>query len=120
MSRVVRQSRPDHGAEYAIYTFGILEADQGGIPGMWEKKASHANQSIAVRQAEDLYNTGQYLKVEIKQKYFDSRKNRNVDLTLKTIGQKKNRSYRKAVAIIFAMICGLVAFGVTYFVGYGG
>ena len=107
------------GSEYAVYTFGIPEQDNVHSR-MWEKKASHAAVDAAVRQAEDLFRTGQYRKIEIKQKYFDRRRNRNVDLTLKTLGQKENRRLRTAVAVALAMASGALAFAVTYFIGYGG
>lgn len=112
MRRAAVHSVSDHAAEYAVYTFGVLEQDRVN-PRMWEKKASHAAMSAALGQAEDLYRTGQYMKVEIKQKYFDRKQNRNIDMTLKTLGQTKTTTLHSAVAIVFAMLCGIAAFGFT-------
>ncbi len=116
MTRSAVQHVADQGTEYAVYTFGVLEQDRIN-PRMWEKKASHAAMSAAISQAEDLFRTGQYMKVEVKQKYFDSKKNRNVDLSLKTIGQKNKLALRSLVAVVFAMLCGFTAFGLIYFLG---
>lgn len=113
-----QQNQAADANEYAIYTFGASQT--GKSARMWEKKASHAAKGAAIRQAEDLYRTGQYARIEIKQKYFDSRKNRNVDLTLKTLGRKDKRYFRTAAVVLAAAICGVAAFGMTYFLGHGG
>ena len=38
--------------------------------------------------AENIFLTGQYGKVEVKQKYFDQKQNRKVDITLKVFESK--------------------------------
>lgn len=119
MGSAQKQVTPAH-TEYVVYTFGQPGQDHPQ-PGIWEKKASHAAIGPAVRQAEELYKTGHYHKVEIKQKYFDQRCNRNIDCTLRTLGQKKRRGdIYAAFAVAFASVCGIVAFVVTYFMLYGG
>ena len=112
MGRTAVQDGSDTGAEYAVYTFGVLDMDQIN-PRMWEKKASHMVRAAAIMQAEELYKTGQYLKVEIKQKYFDKKRNRHVDQTLRTLGLSRRWLLRTVMAVAFAMICGLAAFQAT-------
>lgn len=106
-------------AEYAVYTFGGHGQERRPL-GLWEKKATHPVIATALKQAEELYKTEQYHKVEIKQKYFDPRCNRNIDRTLRTLGQKNSQGVRAAAVVAFASVCGLAAFAVTYFLLYGG
>lgn len=118
MGATIGRTESGRVSEYAVYTYGISDQEHRDSC-IWEKKASHAIKSAAVRQAEDLYRTGQYMKVEIKQKYFDSRKNRNIGLTLKTLQQKKNPALRTVMAIALALIFGFAVFGMIYFPGRG-
>lgn len=104
------QAEKAQGIEYAIYTF---EGAKG--PAKWEKKETRSEMSEALAIAEKMFGSGQYSKIEVKQKYFDKKKNRNIDVTLKVFEGGKKFEINALVIFIFALVCGASAFGITWF-----
>ena len=106
---------PAPGAiEYSVYTF----QKSGGASGdKWNKHDSFGDMTKAVEQAEKLFSTDQYCRVEIKQKYTDPKNNRCVDMTLKTYERKGVRISGTAIALGGAVACGVIAFVTAYLVG---
>jgi hypothetical protein len=110
-SATIHQVDPVQGLEYMIYVF----KDNAG---KWEKNKTLSSLSEAQQQADVLFKTGQYQKVEIKQKFFDKKKNRNIDTTLKVLEQatgKRKREIGIVTIALFAVICGALAFAATWF-----
>ncbi|HEY8192263.1 MAG TPA: hypothetical protein VIG74_07545 [Alphaproteobacteria bacterium] len=106
--------------EYTVYAF---EQDSSGrkIPRRWLRKDTHEDVSAALDQAKTLYGTGQYPRVEIRRKYFDTRCNRHVDMTFKTLGRRQRSVMMGFVAgAVGALACGVAAFTVAYFMNHGG
>lgn len=106
--------------EYTVYAF---EQDSSGrkIPRRWLRKDTHADVSAALDQAKTLYGTGQYPRVEIRRKYFDTRCNRHVDMTFKTLGRRHGNVFMQFLAgAVGALACGVAAFAVAYFMNHGG
>lgn len=102
----------DLGIEYSIYTFDMPVSGQKN---KWEKQDVKTEMADAMAAAEKLFKSGKYHKVEVKQKYFDKKKNRNIDMTLKVYEAKAKKEINVVAIFLFAIICGGIAFAVTYF-----
>lgn len=106
----------EQGIEYTIYTFDHASAGQKRNA-RWQKQQSFADMAQALKKAESLYKSGKFHKVEVKQKYFDTKKNRNVDTVLRIYESDGKKNGGALYVLIFAVLCGLAAFGVTYYLG---
>lgn len=107
-------SEKDQGIEYSVYTFEKTKnpADQN----KWHKQGSQSDMAKALIFAEQLFDSGQYSKVEVKQKYFDKKQDRNVDITLKIYEDGKQKSEVNVfVILLFAIACGAAAFTTTLY-----
>ncbi len=114
MSAVAQSAGKEQGIEYSIYTFNMPVSGQKNA-NEWEKQDTKTERSDAISTAEKLLSSGKYSKVEIKQKYFDKKKNRNIDMTLKTYEAKPKMEINAFMILVFAIVCGGLAFAVTYF-----
>lgn len=95
--------------EYNIYSYSNDDSPRA----CWQKCGSADKAESAIIHAERLFRSGQFKKVEVKQKYFDSKARRNVDQTWKVFERRKAiRLSSKSVA--FAGISAIVAFVATY------
>lgn len=104
----------DQGIEYSVYTFEKTKnpSDQN----KWHKQGTQTDMGLAISAAERLFESGQYAKVEVKQKYFDKKQNRIVDVTLKVFQeQKKKKEINVFVIFLFAIACGAAAFTTTLY-----
>lgn len=107
------QSGAAQGIEYTIYTY---ETGSDGKE-RWQKESVLNDMDKALRNAEQLIDKGPYRKVEVKQKYFDKKTNRVVDMTLKTY-ESNRKDYQGLVVVLcflFAVLCGAGAFAAAYF-----
>ncbi len=119
MGKPVAQASAEQGIEYTIYTFDY--PDKGKTSdNKWEKQGTLHEMKEALDKAEELYKSGEYHKIEVKQKYFDKKKNRNIDMTLKILEKKKKREITALMVMVFAVLCGSIAFGVTYLLSQNG
>lgn len=108
-----RKIEQAQGIEYAIYTFE--KTPSGGKNGnAWERHDVRGDMQAALVQAESLFGSGLYRKVEIRQKYFDNKKNRHIDMVLKTMELRKKKEINLLAVFAFALLCGAAAFGATY------
>ena len=104
----------DSGIEFSIYTF---EKDQN----RWQKHSVTNDMHKAIAAAEKLLDSGQYEKIEVKQKYFDKKTNRTVDVSLKTlVGKKKSKVLPIVALLLLALLAGGGAFAAAYFLTRGG
>ena len=113
MAKSIGQVDPLQGIEYTVYTYGQAGVDDKKSA-KWEKHNTKTEMAAAIAEAEKLYKSGKYKKVEVKQKYFDKKKNRNLDTTLKVYEHGKKREINIVMILLFAIVCGAIAFGVTY------
>lgn len=67
--------------EYMIYTFDLPSDGQRG-QNRWHRYAALADEDLALAQAQILSDTKKYHRVEVKKKYFDTKKGRAMDATL--------------------------------------
>lgn len=105
-------SSAEQSIEYSIYVHHHPAAKKS--PG-WEMVGETNNMKEAMNKAESLHASGNYHKVEIKQKYFDPKNNRKIDMTLKVLESRAKRQIGLVTILLFALICGAAAFGLTVF-----
>lgn len=112
-TQTARESSKAANIEYTVYTFQRDSGAKGQE--RWQKQNSTSDMSQAMQQAESLFASGSFCKVEIKQKYTDPKNNRVVDMTLKIFEGKVKRSLGAGAMAGLAALGGVLAFGVTYF-----
>lgn len=79
---MTRAALPVTPVEYLIYTFEFQrEGKRGRSP--WHRYAALADEELALAQAQILSDTHKYRRVEVKKKYFDPKRGRAVDATLR-------------------------------------
>ena len=86
--------------EYSVYTFDI---PSGKGQSKWTKHSTQPEMDDALKQAEDLVQTGKFLKIEVKKKFFDQKTNRIVDMTLKTFDSKPPSGYGSHLIVFFIL-----------------
>lgn len=120
MNKPSKQTDALQGIEYSVHTTAMPEDGQKS-GGREEKQGVFTDLDEAGREAETFLKTGKYQTVEIKQKYFDKKKNREVEVSLKTLEKKVKvkREIGVVTITIIAVLCGLIAFGITYFLSNG-
>ena len=96
------------GIEYTIYARGQDSAKA-------EKQDTKTEMTDALAAAEELFKSGKYLKVEVRQRYFDKKQNREIDTVLKAFEGRKKLEINAAMMFVLALLCGGLAFGATYF-----
>jgi hypothetical protein len=80
-------SAPGNALEYTIYVFRKPE-NRNEPAGRWLRHSTMASLAQARKRALVLFRSGDYHRVEIKQKLFDKRQKRAIDITLKVIEQE--------------------------------
>ncbi len=100
--------------EYTIYTFDMPTPKQKG-DNSWKKHSSLLDMARAIREAESLYQSRKYQKIEVKKKFFDRKKNRTVDMTLKIFESKPRRYYNILYGVLGAILGMLGAFAASFF-----
>lgn len=114
MADAAAQQEQDQGIEFSVYTYEKAKAS--GDQTKWHKQGTQTQMADAISAAEKLFNSGQYSKVEVKQKYFDKKQNRNIDVTLKVFQEKKQKAEVNVfVILLFAVACGAAAFTATLY-----
>lgn len=104
--------------EYTIYTFDMPVAKKKGDIN-WKKHSTITDMAKAMAEAETLLETRKFQKIEVKKKFFDQKKNRAVDMTLKVYEAKPKKDLTIPLAAACAMIGGGGAFAAAYFLTAG-
>ena len=102
------------GIEYTIYTFDMPTAKQKS-DNSWKKHATLEDMGKAMAEAENLHQSQKFQKVEVKKKFFDQKKNRTVDMTLKVFEANPKKDYTILLVSLLAVICGIGAFAASFF-----
>lgn len=102
-------SAKDSSIEYTVIT---TDAKTGAA----QAQGMTNEMDKAISSAEKLLTTGDYAKIEIRQKYFDKKANRQVEGTLKTLEYKKPSSILPLVGLmLLAVAAGGGSFAGAYF-----
>ncbi|HEU4839339.1 MAG TPA: hypothetical protein VFS88_08015 [Micavibrio sp.] len=102
------------GIEYTIYTFDMPTPKQKG-ENSWKKHATLEDMTKAMSEAESLLQTQKFQKIEVKKKFFDQKKNRIVDMTLKVFETTPKKDYTILIVSILAVLGALGAFAASFF-----
>lgn len=104
--------------EYTIYTFDMPQPKQKG-ENSWKKHSSLDDMTRAISEAESLHETRKYQKIEVKKKFFDQKKNRTVDMTLKVYESRPKKDYTTVFLILLAVFGTVGAFAASFFLTRG-
>lgn len=104
--------------EYNIYTFDMPNGKKKG-DAKWKLTKTLNDMNAAMKEAENLHQSKKFHKVEVKQKFFDEKKNRTVDMTLKSFEQKPPSNLGLYIALVGSVAAGVIAFAATYFLTGG-
>lgn len=113
MSQTAAAKPGEQSIEYSIYVYHHPVAQKGTAPEL--VGAATANMKDAIKKAEGLHASGNYHKVEVKQKYIDPKNNRQIEMTLKMLEFRPKKPLGVGVILLFTLICGAAAFGLTVF-----
>ena len=104
--------KPANDPEYSIYVYHNAETRKEG-QNDWEKKDTTTDFLKALRDARKLNTTGEYQKIEVKKKYYDSRIERSFETTLKSFEKNPARiDIDTPALLIFALACSLALLAV--------
>ncbi|MCD8496980.1 MAG: hypothetical protein LRZ85_02175 [Alphaproteobacteria bacterium] len=113
MAQAATNQATEQSIEYSIYVHHHPASKKDRD---WEMIGdTTTNMKEAMKKAEGLHASGNYHKVEIKQKYFDPKNNRQIDMTLKVLEGKAKKQMSLVTIILFTLVCGAAAFGATVF-----
>ncbi len=73
--------------EYNIYSY----SNDDNPRACWQKCGSADEAQSAALHAENLFNSGAFSKVEVKQRYYDSKSQRNIDETWRVFEHEQTR-----------------------------
>jgi len=102
--------------EYTIYTYDMPTPKQKG-DNSWKKHSTGQDMGKAMEEAEQLSETKKFQKVEVKKKFFDQKKNRTVDMTLKVFETERRKDYSILIITVLTVVAGLAAFAASFFFG---
>lgn len=91
-ARVTRESY-----EYIVYTFQRCNKKHQD---KWQLQESFENEREAMFVAKNLFDSGQFCRVEVKEKYTDSLHGHISDTTLKIFERKSGMSFQKFLTLI--------------------
>lgn len=108
MAHLMVKAHPDSHSEYAVY---IYHRPENQIEGQsdWEMRSVSRDLKAAMSEAQRLYQSENFQKVEIKQRVLDPRTQVTSDMTLKVLepGERLER-------LMLCLLCGLVlCFGLS-------
>ena len=98
--------------EYNIYSY----SNDDNPRACWQKCGSASHAESAVIHAENLFSTGQFSKIEVKQRYYDPRAQRNIDETWRVFehADKKMRpSWLTSVAFGTAVVLLVASYAMS-------
>lgn len=97
--------------EYAVYTFKPSQDDRKGRTPMWYLKSSTSNKNEALKQAEKLYRSRDYERVEVQQKIFDPRMKAYTSSTLRIYTEPSANSIVLCLILASAALSGAALLG---------
>ena len=103
----------NNSLEYTIYTFD--DHQNKTRKANWQKHSTSTDMHKAVQEAQGLFDTNQFCKVEVKKKYFDPKNERTVDMSIKVLERKPKRTINVATILIGGLVLAIIAFLATYY-----
>lgn len=99
--------------DYTIYSTEMPGAGQS--PGAAQAGEQTSDMDKALKNAEQLFSTGKFLKVEVKKKYTEEKTGRQIEITLKVFEGKVKKDRSVLILSIVAVLAGAGAFSGAYF-----
>ncbi|MGZ9108415.1 MAG: hypothetical protein ACXW4B_06295 [Micavibrio sp.] len=98
--------------EYTIYTF----QREAGVKSQarWHKQDTLCDMNLALEKAGSLFDSGDFCKVEIKQKYTDPKNQRVIDTTVKVLERKTGKFFGAGLMALMAVLGGGLAFALSF------
>lgn len=75
--------------EYSVYTFDLPSSAPRKGDTSWKRIFSSLDRDQAMHEARALLESRKFQRIEIKEKFFDTRQNRTVDRTFKVLEAKR-------------------------------
>jgi hypothetical protein len=102
----------DMQTDYAVYIFHHANKNQkNSAP--WERKHTTTNMNSALQEAQALYDTQKYQRVEVKRQYFDAKRACKLGDTLKTYDSRREIPFFIVAKIaLIVLICALASLSV--------
>lgn len=104
------ESQPLTHIEYNIYSYSNDDSPRA----CWQKCGSASRPDSAIVHAEALFKSGQYSKVEVKQRYFDHHSQRNVDETWHVFEAGNRISMPSSWTLMVSVLIAILAFSLAY------
>jgi hypothetical protein len=76
--------------EYSVYTFDLPSSAPRKGDTSWKRIFSSFDRDQAILEARALLESRKFQRIEIKEKFFDSRRNRTIDRTFKVLNYKNS------------------------------
>ena len=94
--------------QYSIYAYNQYSEGEIG-KNKWIKLQSDTNKTLIFDEAKKLYESEKFDKIEVKQKLFDRRKQRNQMKTVHILGRNPQKKLYKnmMVLVVMATLCAL-------------
>lgn len=100
--------------EYSVYTFEGRK--NGKRQASWHKYMTSEDMHKALQEAQNLFDSNKFGRVEVKKKYFDTKNQRTVDMSIKTF-EKNQRSFINVYTILLlGIVMAVIAFLATYYI----
>lgn len=106
------ESQPLTHIEYNIYSY----SNDDNPRACWQKCGSATRPDSAIIHAEELFKSGQYSKIEVKQRYFDHYSQRNVDETWHVLEKNGRLSMPSSWTLMVSGLIAILAFSLVYII----
>ena len=103
----------NNAIEYTIYTFADHQNQKRQAN--WQKHSTSSDMHKAVKEAQELFETDKFCKVEVKKKYFDPKNQRTVDMSIKVLERKPKKTINVLTILIGGVVLAILAFLGTYY-----
>ncbi len=99
-----------------IYTVHATERPSSGkASGAAQTGEQTSDMDKALKSAENLFNTGKFLKIEVKKKYTEEKTGRQIEITLKVFEGKTKKDRSLLILCVATVLAGAGAFSGAYF-----
>ncbi len=100
--------------EYSIYTLEAVPPGQTNN-NEWEKVSTTEDMDKSMADAQQLFSSDIYQKVEVKKKYFEEKTGRTIEMTLRLFEAKEKKDRSVMLMVLLAVGSGVAAFALTFF-----
>lgn len=98
--------------EYNVYSYSNDDSPRS----CWQKCGTSEEPLSAISQAETLFRSGQYKKVEVKQRYYDRRTQQNIDETWRVFEKSRPLKKPSSGAVVILSLLVLLTTALSYMV----